>query len=78
MDELKELSKKVDKILFYMESDPATKQEGLVEKVNRIDSDLENLLNREKIYVAKFSTAAFFGGAIFTGIWSIIKYLFKI
>ncbi len=78
MDEIKDLNKKVDRILYYLESDPATKQEGLVEKVNRIDTDLENLLIREKVYLAKFSTAAFFGGAIFTGIWSLIKYLFKL
>jgi hypothetical protein len=78
MDQIKDLTQKVDRILYYLESDPKTKQEGLVEKVNRIDSDLESLLIREKVYVAKFSTAAFLGGAFFTGIWSFLKYIFKI
>lgn len=77
MDEIKDLTQKVDRILYYLESDPKTKQEGLVEKVNRIDAELENLLIREKVYVAKFSTAAFFGGALFTGLWSLIKFIFK-
>lgn len=78
MDQIEGLTKKVDRILYYLESDPKTKQEGLVEKVNRIDAELENLLIREKVYVAKFSTAAFFGGAVFTGIWSFLKFIFKI
>lgn len=78
MTEIKELDKKVDRILMYLESDPKTKQEGLVEKVGRIDTELENLLIREKVYVAKFSLAAFFGGAIFTAIWQLIKSKLKI
>jgi hypothetical protein len=78
MNEIKDLTQKVDRILYYLESDPKTKQEGLVEKVNRIDADLENLLIREKVYVAKFSSAAFFGGAVFTGLWAFIKFIFKL
>lgn len=78
MSEFKEIEKKVDRILMYLESDPKTKQEGLVEKVSRIDTELENLLIREKLYVAKFSLAAFFGGAIFTAIWQLIKSKLKI
>lgn len=77
MNEIQDLTSKVDRILYYLESDPKTKQEGLVEKVNRIDTELENLLVREKVYVARFSVAAFFGGAIFTGIWQIVKNIFK-
>ena len=73
MSEIKEIEKKVDRILMYLESDPKTKQEGLVEKVSRIDTELENLLIREKVYVAKFSLAAFFGGAVFTAIWQLIR-----
>ena len=60
--EFKDLNQKVDRILYYLESDPKTKQEGLVEKVSRIDADLENLLTREKVYLAKFSALALAGG----------------
>lgn len=77
MSELANLSKKVDRILTYLESDSATKQEGLVEKVNRIDKELESLLTREKVYLAKFTGAAFVGGAFFTALWAGIKFLFK-
>jgi hypothetical protein len=77
MQEFQELTKKVDKILFYLESDERTKQEGLVEKVSRIDSDLEKLLTREKVYLAKFSALAFLGGAIFQVTWFFIKELIQ-
>jgi hypothetical protein len=75
--QMEDLSKKVDKILFYLESDEKTKQEGLVEKVGRIDTELDNLLTREKVYLARFSIIAFLGGAIFQLIWVFIQKLFK-
>lgn len=37
MDNAQTLEQKVDRILFYLESDSRTNQEGLIEKVNRID-----------------------------------------
>lgn len=73
MEDLNTLNKKVDKILFYLESDEKTKQEGLVEKVSRIDNDLEKLLTREKIYLARFSLLAFLGGFFFQVLWGFIK-----
>ena len=72
----KDLNQKVDRILYYLESDPKTKQEGLVEKVSRIDADLENLLTREKVYLAKFSALAFAGGAFFQLCWIFLQKLF--
>lgn len=77
MNEIQEITKKVDKILFYLESDEKTKQEGLVEKVGRIDSELDNLLGREKVYLARFSIIAFLGGAIFQLIWLFIGKIFE-
>lgn len=74
--EFKDLNQKVDRILYYLESDPKTKQEGLVEKVSRIDADLENLLTREKVYLAKFSALAFAGGAVFQFCWIFLQKLF--
>ena len=75
--EIQEITRKVDKILYYLESDEKTKQEGLVEKVSRIDSELDNLLSREKVYLARFSIIAFLGGAIFQLIWVFIQRSFK-
>jgi len=74
--EFQDLTKKVDKILFYLESDEKTKQEGLVEKVSRIDTELENLLTREKVYLAKFSAIAFVGGAAFQICYLFLQKLF--
>lgn len=74
--EFKDLNQKVDRILYYLESDPKTKQEGLVEKVSRIDADLENLLTREKVYLAKFSALAFVGGAVFQLCWIFLQKIF--
>lgn len=75
--EIEEITKKVDKILYYLESDDKTHQEGLVEKVSRIDSELKNLLSREKVYLARFSIIAFLAGAIFQLIWVFIQRVFK-
>jgi len=36
------IEKKVDRILFYLENDPATGKEGFVSKVNRLDKDFSN------------------------------------
>lgn len=74
--EFKDLNQKVDRILYYLEYDPKTKQEGLVEKVSRIDADLENLLTREKVYLAKFSALAFAGGAVFKLCWIFLQKIF--
>lgn len=74
--EFKDLNQKVDRILYYLESDPKTKQEGLVEKVSRIDADLENLLTREKVYLSKFSALSFAGGAVFQLCWIFLQKLF--
>lgn len=66
MSELDEVKHKVDRILFILESDDATKTKGLVEKVNEMADDLEDLLTRERVYKAKATTWGIVGGAVIT------------
>lgn len=54
----------VKRILFLMESNDKLGQEGLVNKVNRIDSQMSELLVREKIYRVKATTWGAIAGIV--------------
>lgn len=67
------LEKGMIRILGILESDEKIKEKGLVEKVNQMQSDLNELLTREKVYKAKATTWGVIGGALTTGLFWIIK-----
>jgi len=70
------LDQKVDRILFYLESDRTTNQEGLVEKVNRLDRVQSEILSRETAFKAKISGIAIVLTVIFNGaIWLLNKFI---
>ncbi len=50
---MEQLEKKVDKILFYLESDPATNQKGLVEQVSDNTHDINELRTHNKVTTGK-------------------------
>ena len=62
--EYNSIQQDVKKILFLMESNDALGQEGLINKVNRIDSQLAELLVREKIYRIKATTWGALAGIV--------------
>ncbi len=62
MEDLKALEKKVDRILFYLESDTHTNQKGLVEDVAEMRKELSELIVREKIWHAKAAILGTIGG----------------
>lgn len=62
MEDLKALEKKVDRILFYLESDTHTNQKGLVEDVSEMRKELSDLITREKILHAKVTLLGTIGG----------------
>jgi len=64
MEELKALEKKVDRILFYLESDTHTNQKGLVEDVAEMRKELSELIVREKIWHAKAALLGTIGGFV--------------
>lgn len=67
---------KIDRILFYLESDSATNQEGLVEKVSRIDKSHTDMLAREKEYKARLSGIAAVLTIVFNlAIWLVNKFI---
>ena len=67
-EELDSIKRDVTQILFLLESNDKIGQEGLVNKVNRIDSLLQELLIRERVYKAKAATWGAAAGAIITGL----------
>lgn len=58
----------VKRILFLMESNDRLGHEGLINKVNRIDKALSELLVREQIYKTKAATWGAVAGAVATAI----------
>lgn len=74
--ELRELSDQNSKILYYLNSDPATKRKGLVEKLDVMEEMLNDMIVREKILKAKATVYGSVGSFLFMIIWQIVtKYL---
>ena len=82
MSEIKNLDQKVERILFLLEADPKMGQEGLVNKVNRIEKTQDEMLVREKVYKAKIFAWAgaigVIGAGAFTGAKAILAKIFSI
>ncbi len=72
---LYDLKSSVDRILFILESDNKTNDIGLVEKVNKMDKTLQQLLMREEIYKAKASVWGVIGGAVISIVLMFLKFL---
>lgn len=70
------LERRIDRILGILETDDAIKQKGLVEKVSSMQTMLNELLTREKIYKAKATTWGVIGGAVGTALIWILKIIF--
>ena len=70
------LQTSITRILGIIESDDSIKQQGLVEKVNYMNSQLNELLTREQIYKAKATTWGTIGGIVGAILISILKLLF--
>lgn len=72
IDNLEERMDKVDKaldrILFYLESDSATKQKGVIEKLGELEESVASLLQREEVYKGKATVWSIVGGSIVTGL----------
>lgn len=74
MFKLNTLDKKVDKILYYLESDSATNQKGLVEKTENNSFEIYKLKEKFGIYEAKASV----WGAVGGGIVALAAYLINV
>ncbi len=69
------LEDRINRVLFILESDPATNERGLVERVRVIESKLSKLLLREEIYKAKGTVWGIVGGALVTSLLWLGKFL---
>lgn len=74
VEEIQTLEKKVDKILYYLESDPMTNQKGIVEKTEINAKDISNIKEYIKILEAKAGVLGFVGGLVV----SFIVWIFKL
>lgn len=70
--ELRELSDQNAKILYYLNSDPATKRKGLVEKLDIMEEMLNDMIVREKILKAKATVYGSVGSFIFMIVWQLV------
>ena len=80
MDEIKEikgqldlLSKGQDRILNYLESDHATNQKGLVEKVAENEKRLDQMEQKEAVRKAVYATYGFIGAFVFGFLYWLVK-----
>jgi cob(I)alamin adenosyltransferase len=69
------LEKKVDRMLFYLESDSNTNQQGIVEKTEINARNIARIEEKIKIYEAKASFLGLIGGAVFYIVTWLLKAL---
>ena len=74
--ELIKLEKKVDRILFYLESDDKTNQTGLIEQVSEMRRELADLILWKKVLNAKVTILGGFGGSLFFAISWLVQHFF--
>ena len=71
------VNKKLDRVIFYLESDVTTKRKGVIEELAETKDALTKLLAREQVYKTQ---AAMIGGAvafIVMGIGKVITFFIK-
>jgi hypothetical protein len=73
--ELKEVTNDVKRILYILENDDKTGKEGAIQKIDRVDRTVNEILTREKIYKAKAATWGTIAGAIVSMILMGLKSL---
>lgn len=74
-EELRELSKQNERILYLLNSDPATKRKGLVEKLDTMEEILNDLIVRDKVLKAKATVWGVVGSAVLMVVWQLIQKL---
>lgn len=69
--DFEELKPKIEKMLFYLEDDPATNTKGLISRLTSVEKQLADMLTESKIDKGKKSTYFFIGGVV---IWIITNF----
>lgn len=67
----------LNRVLFLLESDDATKTKGLVETVNDVKKSVEEMQVNSKITKAKNTVYGGVGGAIIAGLIWVLQEFFK-
>jgi hypothetical protein len=75
-NQLATVNKKIDRILGYLESDPATKSKGLVEKMQNLEEKVSKIQTDEKVKNAKLAGLTMAGSAaISVLIWMLKEFI---
>lgn len=69
--DFEELKPKIEKMLFYLEDDPATNTKGLISRLTSVEKQLSDMLTESKIDKGKKSTYFFIGAVV---IWIITNF----
>lgn len=75
--QLDRIEKAIDKMSFYVYSDSDTNRKGLAEKLEILESILNDVITRERIYKAKATVWGMVGAAILTIAMKLITVIIK-
>lgn len=70
---LLKMEKSLDKVVYLLESDSATNQMGVVEKLHDVERRLSNIETNNKITKAKIGVIAAVGGFVSTFFYFLVK-----
>ena len=75
-NQLDEVNKKIDRILFYLLDDKETGSKGIVSTVKENSKKLEEFETNEKVKRGKWSVYTILGSGVLTGlIWVVEKFV---
>ena len=68
-----EINAKLNRILFLMEDDPTTQSVGFIARLTHIDTKINDILVREKVYKAKATVWGMVGASIISVVFFVVK-----
>lgn len=72
------INQKLDRVLYILENDEKTNRKGLVEVVADMQVNIEELIFKQKIFVAKVAFLGAIGGFLFSVlVWAYDKIIIK-
>lgn len=76
-EQLDRIEKSIERMSFYIYSDSNTNRKGLAEKLEILESILDDVITREKIYRAKATVWGMVGAGILTALWKVVTLVIK-
>lgn len=76
-EQLDRIEKSIERMAFYIYSDSNTNRKGLAEKLEILESILEDVITRGKIYRAKATVWGMVGAFILSALWKVVTLVIK-